>query len=93
MSLSSEEIERYARHIVLHGLGGPGQQKLKAAKVLVIGAGMAGLSAARLLADAGHVVTLIEARDRIGGFPAGSRDGKGQHTVHPPWSVAGTGTA
>ncbi|MBY0612490.1 MAG: molybdopterin-synthase adenylyltransferase MoeB [Beijerinckiaceae bacterium] len=37
--LSSEEIERYARHIVLRGIGGPGQQKLKAAKVLVIGAG------------------------------------------------------
>ena len=37
--LSTEEIERYARHIVLRGIGGPGQQKLKAAKVLVIGAG------------------------------------------------------
>jgi hypothetical protein len=36
---SPEEIERYARHIVLHGVGGPGQQKLKAARVLVIGAG------------------------------------------------------
>ena len=40
MSLSSEEIERYARHIVLHGVGGPGQQKLKAARVLVVGAGL-----------------------------------------------------
>ncbi|MDB5648988.1 MAG: molybdopterin-synthase adenylyltransferase MoeB, partial [Hyphomicrobiales bacterium] len=39
MALSSEEIERYARHIVLLGVGGPGQQKLKAARVLVIGAG------------------------------------------------------
>ena len=37
--LSPEEIERYARHIVLRGIGGPGQQRLKAAKVLVIGAG------------------------------------------------------
>ncbi len=36
---SPEEIARYARHIVLHGVGGPGQQKLKAARVLVIGAG------------------------------------------------------
>jgi len=42
MSLSSEEIERYARHIVLRHVGGPGQQKLKAARVLVIGAGALG---------------------------------------------------
>ena len=39
MALSETEIERYARHIVLREIGGPGQQKLKAAKVLVIGAG------------------------------------------------------
>ncbi len=39
MQLSAQEIDRYARHIVLRGIGGPGQQKLKAAKVLVIGAG------------------------------------------------------
>ena len=37
--LSEEELERYARHIVLPEVGGAGQQKLKAAKVLVIGAG------------------------------------------------------
>jgi molybdopterin/thiamine biosynthesis adenylyltransferase len=53
MSLSSEEIERYARHIVLHGLGGPGQQKLKAARVLVIGAGGLGAPALQYLAAAG----------------------------------------
>ncbi len=35
--------------------------------VLVLGAGMAGLGAARLLRDAGIAVTVIEARDRIGG--------------------------
>ena len=34
MNLSSEEIERYARHIVLREIGGPGQAKLKAARVL-----------------------------------------------------------
>ena len=39
MKLSGEELERYARHIVLQDVGGPGQAKLKAAKVLVIGAG------------------------------------------------------
>jgi len=33
------ELERYARHIVLRELGGPGQRSLKQARVLVIGAG------------------------------------------------------
>jgi adenylyltransferase/sulfurtransferase len=51
--LSSEEIERYARHIVLHGIGGPGQQKLKAARVLVVGAGGLGSPLIQYLAAAG----------------------------------------
>ena len=38
MALSDDELERYARHIVLRELGGPGQQKLKAAKELKSGA-------------------------------------------------------
>src|SRR5208337_937293 len=50
MSLSSEEIERYARQIVLHGLGGPGQNKLKAARALVVGAGGLGSPALQYLA-------------------------------------------
>jgi molybdopterin-synthase adenylyltransferase len=50
---SAEEIERYARHIVLHGVGGPGQQKLKAARVLVIGAGGLGSPLIQYLAAAG----------------------------------------
>ncbi len=53
MALSSEEVERYARHIVLHGVGGPGQQKLKAARVLVIGAGGLGSPVLQYLAAAG----------------------------------------
>jgi molybdopterin-synthase adenylyltransferase len=53
MALSDEELERYARHIVLRELGGPGQQKLKAAKVLVIGAGGLGAPMLLYLAAAG----------------------------------------
>lgn len=53
MSLSAGEIERYARHIVLRGVGGPGQQKLKAVRVLVIGAGGLGASLLHYLAAAG----------------------------------------
>jgi molybdopterin/thiamine biosynthesis adenylyltransferase len=50
---SSDELERYARHIVLREVGGPGQQKLKAARVLVIGAGGLGAPLLLYLAAAG----------------------------------------
>lgn len=50
---SQEEIERYARHIVLREVGGAGQQKLKAARVLVIGAGGLGAPLLQYLAAAG----------------------------------------
>ncbi len=53
MNLSSEEIERYARHIVLREIGGPGQMKLKAARVLVVGAGGLGSPVLQYLAAAG----------------------------------------
>ena len=43
-------------------------------RVVVIGAGMAGLGAARRLSDAGAQVTVLEARDRVGGRVRTSRD-------------------
>jgi adenylyltransferase/sulfurtransferase len=51
--LDASELERYARHIVLHEIGGPGQQRLKAARVLVIGAGGLGAPLLMYLAAAG----------------------------------------
>ena len=51
--LSPEETRRYARHLVLKGFGGAAQQKLKAASVLVVGAGGLGSPAIAYLAAAG----------------------------------------
>ena len=50
---SEVELERYARHIVLREIGGPGQKALKQGKILVIGAGGLGSPALMYLAAAG----------------------------------------
>ncbi|GHF63471.1 HesA/MoeB/ThiF family protein [Seohaeicola zhoushanensis] len=52
-TFSEAELERYARHIVLREIGGPGQKKLKQARVLVIGAGGLGAPVLQYLAAGG----------------------------------------
>ncbi|MFN3227311.1 MAG: molybdopterin-synthase adenylyltransferase MoeB [Hyphomicrobiales bacterium] len=60
-TLSQTEIERYARHLVIRDIGGPGQQKLKAAHVAVIGAGGLGAPCLLYLAAAGvGMLTIID---------------------------------
>jgi adenylyltransferase/sulfurtransferase len=65
MPLTEAEIERYARHIVLADVGGPGQQKLKAARVLVVGAGGLGAPLIQYLAAAGVGTLGIVDDDRV----------------------------
>ena len=61
MSLTPEQLERYARHIMLREIGGPGQQKLLKAHVALVGLGALGGPAALYLAAAGvGKLTLID---------------------------------
>ena len=53
MTFSDDEIERYARHLMLAEIGGPGQQRLKAARVALVGLGGIGAPASLYLAAAG----------------------------------------
>lgn len=60
-----DELQRYARHIVLPEVGGAGQQKLKQARVLLIGAGGLGSPLALYLAAAGIGTIGIVDNDRV----------------------------
>ena len=64
-NLSTEEIERYKRHLVLKEIGGQGQRKLKAARVLVVGAGGLGSPILMYLAAAGVGTIGIVDDDRV----------------------------
>jgi adenylyltransferase/sulfurtransferase len=65
MALTDQEIERYKRHLVLREVGGQGQQQLKAARVLVIGAGGLGSPLIMYLAAAGVGTIGIIDDDRV----------------------------
>ncbi len=62
---SPAELDRYARHIMLREIGGPGQKALKSAKVLVIGAGGLGSPALLYLAAAGVGVLGVMDADTV----------------------------
>ncbi|WP_045834628.1 HesA/MoeB/ThiF family protein [Hyphomicrobium sp. 99] len=64
-TLTADEVQRYKRHLVLRDVGAPGQQKLKAARVLVIGAGGLGSPVVTYLAAAGIGTIGIIDDDRV----------------------------
>ncbi|PHS27262.1 MAG: molybdopterin biosynthesis protein MoeB [Robiginitomaculum sp.] len=63
--MTPDYVERYARHLVLKDIGGPGQNKLRDAKVLIIGAGGLGAPAALYLAAAGIGTLGLMDDDRV----------------------------
>ena len=63
--LSSEELQRYSRHILLRDVGGPGQNRLKAARVLCVGTGGLGSPLVEYLAAAGVGTLGLVDDDRV----------------------------
>lgn len=64
-ALTGPELDRYARHLVLREIGGPGQMRLRGARVLVIGAGGLGAPVCLYLAAAGIGQITIADDDRV----------------------------
>ncbi len=85
MSLSDEEVERYARHIVLREVGGTGQAKLRAARVLVVGAGGLGSPVLLYLAAAGVGTIGIADFDTVS---LSNLQRQIAHTTRASWSSA-----
>jgi adenylyltransferase/sulfurtransferase len=81
MTLTPTEIDRYKRHLVLREVGGQGQQKIKAARVLVIGAGGLGSPVLMYLAAAGVGTLGVVDDDRV------SLDNLQRQIVHDTESV------
>jgi molybdopterin-synthase adenylyltransferase len=65
MSFDDAELERYARHIVLHEIGGAGQARLKQARAVVIGTGGIGSPVVQYLAAAGLGTLVLVDDDRV----------------------------
>lgn len=65
MAFTEEQVQRYSRHIILSEVGGKGQRKINAAKVLIIGAGGLGSPVALYLAAAGVGKVGIIDGDRV----------------------------
>ena len=79
--LSAEEIQRYKRHLVLKEIGGQGQQRIKSARVLIVGAGGLGSPLLLYLAAAGIGTIGIIDDDRV------SLDNLQRQIVHDTASV------
>jgi adenylyltransferase/sulfurtransferase len=65
VSLSDDQLDRYARHIVLQEIGGEGQKRLLGARVAIIGAGGIGAPAIQYLAAAGIGVLRVIDDDHV----------------------------
>ena len=87
MALSDDELDRYARHIVLPQIGGAGQQRLKDARIVIVGAGGIGAGAIPALTGAGvgHLTIIDDDRVELSNLqrqPLYATDQVGQRKAH-----------